>query len=115
MKVFGQVDLKNAASVHGGLTSGGLQYPAEDERTQLLRGAVLPTAREHGLSLALMIGVRRSVNPALRSAGDVGRQGRHDSSGTYVRGISRRQISGYISLARKSTRTLCVAARSSIT
>ena len=46
------------------------QYPKEDERTLLLREVVLPTAREHGISLALMIGVRRGVNPALRSAGD---------------------------------------------
>ena len=46
------------------------QYPIENERTRLLREVVLPTAREHELSLALMIGVRRGVNPALRSAGD---------------------------------------------
>jgi len=31
---------------------------------------VIPTARQHNLSLALMIGVRRGVNPALRAAGD---------------------------------------------
>jgi hypothetical protein len=49
-------------------------YPMEDDRTRILRDVILPTAREHGLSLALMIGVRRGVNPALRSAGDgVGR------------------------------------------
>jgi len=46
------------------------QYPADDDRTQLLKEVIMPTAREHGLSLALMIGVRRGVNPALRSAGD---------------------------------------------
>jgi hypothetical protein len=46
------------------------QYPAGDDRTQLLKEVIMPTAREHGLSLALMIGVRRGVNPALRSAGD---------------------------------------------
>jgi len=46
------------------------QYPADDERTQLLREVVLPTAREHGLSLAMMMGVRRGVNPLLRQAGD---------------------------------------------
>ena len=46
------------------------QFPLEDDRTRLLREVVIPTAREHALSLALMIGVRRGVNPALRSAGD---------------------------------------------
>jgi len=46
------------------------QYSKDDERTRLLRAVALPTAKEHGLSLALMIGVKRGVNPALRSAGD---------------------------------------------
>jgi len=45
-------------------------FPAADVRTVLLRDAVLPICREHGLPLSLMIGVRRGVNPALRSAGD---------------------------------------------
>jgi hypothetical protein len=45
-------------------------FPADDHRTRLLREAVLPVCRELGLPLSLMIGVRRQVNPALRSAGD---------------------------------------------
>jgi hypothetical protein len=45
-------------------------FPAGDSRTTLLRDAVLPVCRELGLPLSLMIGVRRQVNPALRSAGD---------------------------------------------
>lgn len=50
------------------------RFPEEDVRTKLLREVVLTTARAHNLALALMIGVRRGVNPALRSAGDgVGR------------------------------------------
>ncbi|HEU4388292.1 MAG TPA: glucuronate isomerase [Blastocatellia bacterium] len=49
-------------------------FPADDVRDWALREIVLPTALEHGLPLTLMIGVRRAVNPALRSAGDgVGR------------------------------------------
>ncbi|HEY6803018.1 MAG TPA: hypothetical protein VI306_05500 [Pyrinomonadaceae bacterium] len=46
------------------------RYPVNDDRTQLLREVIMPTAREHNLSLAVMIGVRRGVNPNLRSAGD---------------------------------------------
>jgi hypothetical protein len=46
------------------------EYPAPDDRTRLLKEVIMPTAREHGLSLALMVGVRRGVNPNLRSAGD---------------------------------------------
>jgi hypothetical protein len=45
-------------------------FPAADARTALLREAVLPICRERGMPLSLMIGVRRGVNPALRSAGD---------------------------------------------
>jgi len=46
------------------------QYPAEDTRDRLLREVVLPVAKEHGLALTLMVGVRRRVNPNLREAGD---------------------------------------------
>lgn len=45
-------------------------YPEESVRGRLLRDAVLPTCKEHDISLALMIGVRRKVNPALKLAGD---------------------------------------------
>ncbi len=46
------------------------QFPANDVRSRLLCGAVLPACRDLGLPLALMIGVRRQVNPALKLAGD---------------------------------------------
>ncbi|MBJ8191965.1 glucuronate isomerase, partial [Bacillus cereus] len=42
--------------------------------TALLDGAVVPVCRELGLPLALMVGVRRQVNPALRLAGDMSMQ-----------------------------------------
>jgi hypothetical protein len=45
-------------------------FPEQDIRTQLLRRAVLPACLEFGMPLALMIGVRRRVNPLLRAAGD---------------------------------------------
>jgi hypothetical protein len=46
------------------------QYPDETIGSQLLSEAVLPSCRELGLPLSLMIGVRLQVNPALRLAGD---------------------------------------------
>jgi hypothetical protein len=50
------------------------KFPDDDVRDWVLREVALPTAQEHGIALALMIGVRRGVNPALRVAGDgVGR------------------------------------------
>ena len=46
------------------------KYPDGDVRDRLIREVILPTARAHSLAFALMVGVRRGVNPALRSAGD---------------------------------------------
>jgi hypothetical protein len=45
-------------------------FPSGDFRTTLFREAVLPACKELDIPLALMIGVRRGVNPALRSGGD---------------------------------------------
>lgn len=46
-------------------------YPqADDAGTRCLAEAILPFCEEHGLPLALMIGVTRQINPALRMAGD---------------------------------------------
>ncbi|WP_314585906.1 glucuronate isomerase [Paenibacillus terrigena] len=54
---------------------GDVQYPAPGEAlTMLLDGAVVPVCRELGLPLALMVGVRRQVNPALYLAGDMSMQ-----------------------------------------
>src|SRR5580765_6502736 len=45
-------------------------FPENSPRGSLIENVVLPTCHEHDLSLALMIGVRRRVNPALKVAGD---------------------------------------------
>lgn len=45
-------------------------YPEESIRGKLIKEAILPTCKEHGISVSLMIGVRRRVNPALKLAGD---------------------------------------------
>lgn len=85
-------------------------YPAEDARDHIIREVVLPTARAHRLSFALMVGVRRGVNPALRGAGD---------------GLGRAQVSAverlcaenpdvrFLStfLSRENQHELCVSAR----
>jgi hypothetical protein len=46
------------------------QFPEKSVRARLLAEAVLPSCREFGIPLSLMIGVRYQVNPALRLAGD---------------------------------------------
>ena len=45
-------------------------YPSDDLSTTVLDGVVLPAAKELGLPLAMMIGVRRGVNLDLHEGGD---------------------------------------------
>jgi hypothetical protein len=45
-------------------------YPADHFSSRLLERAVLPHCRDAGLPMALMMGVKRQVNPELRLAGD---------------------------------------------
>jgi len=45
-------------------------YPDDSLRTRLIREVVLPTCLQHDIPFALMIGVSRQVNPALKEAGD---------------------------------------------
>ncbi|NBV86826.1 MAG: glucuronate isomerase, partial [Verrucomicrobia bacterium] len=46
------------------------RFSEKSVANQLIEGAVLPFARDHGQAFAMMIGVRRGVNPQLRVAGD---------------------------------------------
>ncbi len=45
-------------------------FPDETSRTTLITECVLPVAREHNVPFAMMIGVKRNVNPPLRLAAD---------------------------------------------
>lgn len=45
-------------------------FPDEGPVAQLIEHAIMPHGREHDQAFALMIGVRRQVNPALQLAGD---------------------------------------------
>jgi hypothetical protein len=45
-------------------------YPGDVPYVKLLDECVLPVARERNLPFAMMIGVKRNVNPALKLAGD---------------------------------------------
>ena len=46
------------------------QFPEKSVRARLLAEAVVPSCKEFGIPLSLMIGVRYQVNPELRLAGD---------------------------------------------
>ena len=45
-------------------------FPDRSDVAQLIGHAILPHGREHGQAFAMMIGVKRNVNPRLRLAGD---------------------------------------------
>ncbi len=45
-------------------------YPSDDESCKIIREVVIPAAKELSLPLAMMIGVRKGVNPNLGDGGD---------------------------------------------
>src|SRR6266550_1065466 len=86
------------------------KFPDNDARDWVLREVALPIAREHRLALALMVGVRRGVNAALRSAGDgVGRA----DVGSLERMCAEYPDVRFLAtfLSRENQHELCVAAR----
>ena len=46
------------------------KFPAHNAAAQLIQHAIMPHGQEHGQAFALMVGVKRNVNPRLRLAGD---------------------------------------------
>ena len=85
-------------------------YPEDSGRSRLLSQAVFPICREFGIPMALMIGVRRQVNPTLRLAGDA--NGRADLKA--LENICREHPHNRFLvsvLSRENQHELCVLAR----
>ncbi len=86
------------------------EYPQETVRGRLIDECVIPVAREKGIPFALMIGVRRRINPNLRMAGD-------GMSLAGVEAVERlcdanQDVKFMVTmLARENQHALCVAAR----
>src|SRR5687768_15151378 len=86
------------------------KFPADDTRDRLLREVVLPAAKEHGLAMTLMVGVRRRVNPNLRDAGDG--VGRADVTAIERLCGEHPDVKFLVTfLSRENQHELCVAAR----
>ena len=86
------------------------KFPADDTRDRFLREVVLPAAKEHGLAMTLMVGVRRRVNPNLRDAGDG--LGRADMTAIERLCAEYPDIKFLVTvLSRENQHELCVAAR----
>ncbi len=85
-------------------------FPEEGHRGRLLEKAILPFCRESGLPLALMIGVKKLINPALRLAGDsVGRSRIETVEKLCAAYPENRFLVTFLS--RENQHELCVAAR----
>ena len=85
-------------------------YPSGAAVAKLMGAAVFPTARDHGIPAAMMVGVRRGVNPLLRDGGDG--QGKWDV--TVLENIAREwpDVNFLVTLlSRENQHELCVAAR----
>lgn len=85
-------------------------YPAPSSAVRVLQEVVLPLCSDHGLPLALIPGVRRAVNPALREAGNIAAQA--DLS-AYERLIGEHTGHKFLLTAvlRENHHELCVLAR----
>ena len=86
------------------------QFPDNSVTSRLIEHAIMPHGREHNQAFAMMIGVRRQVNPALQLAGD--------SLGIADVGAVERLCAAFpenkflcTMLARENQHALCVAAR----
>ena len=85
-------------------------YPGDPAATRLIEEAILPFCEAHNMPFALMPGVRRAVNPALRVAGDG--VGRADLA-AYERLFAAYSRNKFLvtALPRENQHDLCVVAR----
>jgi hypothetical protein len=88
----------------------GIEGTGGEAAAKIIEHAIMPHGRDHGQAFALMIGVRRQVNPALALAGD--------SVGAGDVGAVERLCAAFpenkflcTMLARENQHALCVAAR----
>jgi hypothetical protein len=85
-------------------------FPDSDPRDRIIREVVLTVARDHDLPFAMMVGVRRGVNPGLRWAGDG--LGRADVKAVERMCLENPDVRFMATfLSRENQHELCVAAR----
>lgn len=85
-------------------------YPADNVSARLLEKAVLPHCREFGLPMALMLGVKRQVNPSLKLAGDGVGLSKLSALEHLCAGFPQNKFLATV-LARENQHELCVLAR----
>ena len=85
-------------------------FPDGSACSQLIERAVLPHCRESGLPFALMLGVKRAVNPALGLAGDGMGRSNLAALERLCAGFPENKFLATV-LSRENQQELCVAAR----
>ncbi|WP_163858388.1 glucuronate isomerase [Paenibacillus elgii] len=85
-------------------------YPEDSARVRIIDECIVPVAREAGIPFAMMIGVKRKVNPSLKDAGDS--LGKSDI-GAVERIVSKYQDVKFLvtMLSRENQHELAVTAR----
>ncbi|WP_127490099.1 glucuronate isomerase [Paenibacillus ehimensis] len=85
-------------------------YPEDSVRVRIIDECIVPVAREAGIPFAMMIGVKRKVNPSLKDAGDS--LGKSDI-GAVERIVSKYQDVKFLvtMLSRENQHELAVTAR----
>ena len=85
-------------------------FPEESPRARLIEACVLPGARDHNAPFAMMIGVKRNVNPELKLAADGVGMSEVDAVARLCAQYPRNKFMVTM-LARENQHELCVAAR----
>lgn len=85
-------------------------FPDMTPRSTLIEHCILPTARQANIPFAMMIGVRRGVNPHLRLAADGVRRSNLDALDHLCREYPQNRFL-VTTLAREDQHELCVTAR----
>jgi hypothetical protein len=85
-------------------------FPRQNDCARLMEQAVLPHCRESGLPFALMLGVKRGVNPQLRLAGDGVGRSNLQALQNLCAGFPENKFLATV-LSRENQHELCVLAR----
>ncbi len=85
-------------------------YPEESKRSRIIENCILPVTRRAGIPFAMMIGVKKLVNPALGVAGDGVGRGEVAAVEALARGFPENKFLVTF-LSRENQHEACVATR----
>lgn len=86
------------------------KMPEDSARGRIIENCILPVCREHNIPFALMIGVKKLVNPDLRLAGDSVGKGDIDTVEYLCSNFNKNKFMVTM-LSRENQHELCISAR----